>query len=167
MVYTNFGAWDSLDSVSVDMRSCLYDLQDFKNLYENEPLPEGWERFIKEGFKNIMGSYLELVKAMIYFGNKPYKIKANNFKELLKESEHYNTLPKGSKDLLDSLRLLRNQDSHGYDIPEFIGMYELFIYNEPLFVDICNHCEYLVEVQNFRKSEVTNLTAKLNLNNLE
>lgn len=166
-MHTKFGIWKNLESVSKDMCSCIYDLQDFKSLYEKESMPEEWEKFIKEGFKNIMGSFLELVKAMIYFGNKPYKIKANNFKELLKESEYYNTLPKGTRDLVDSLRLLRNQDSHGYDIPEFIGMYELFVYNENLFIDIVNHCKYLVEVQNCDDTKKADTTVRLDLGNLK
>ena len=37
-------------------------------------------------------------------------------------------------------KLMRNDDSHGYDIPEFEEMYELFTENEDVFVNIRNSC---------------------------
>lgn len=50
-------------------------------------------------------------------------------------------LPKNSSIVIETLRKLRNDDSHGYDIPEFEEMYELFIENEEVFVDIRNCCK--------------------------
>ena len=40
-----------------------------------------------------------------------------------------------------TLRKLRNDDSHGYDIPQFEDMYELFTENEEVFVSIRNSCK--------------------------
>jgi hypothetical protein len=37
---------------------------------------------------------------------------------------------------VETLRKLRNDDSHGYDIPEFEEMYELFTQNEDVLVGI-------------------------------
>ena len=49
-------------------------------------------------------------------------------------------MPKNSAIVIETLRKLRNDDSHGYDIPEFEEMYELFTENEDVFVNIRNSC---------------------------
>ena len=98
MVIKNKLAWSSIEDINRDFGSCLYDLQNFKMLYNREKMPILWERYIKEGFKN-------------------------------------------SAIVIETLRKLRNDDSHGYDIPEFEDMYELFIQNEETFVNIRNYCK--------------------------
>ncbi|MDK2562225.1 oligo-1,6-glucosidase [Romboutsia sedimentorum] len=50
-------------------------------------------------------------------------------------------LPANSSIVVETLRKLRNDDSHGYDIPEFEEMYELFTQNEEVFVSIRNACK--------------------------
>ena len=67
MVVKNKLAWSSIEAVNRDFGSCLYDLQNFKMLYTKEDMPALWERYIKEGFKNYMVSFLELTKAMLYY----------------------------------------------------------------------------------------------------
>ena len=141
MVVKNKLAWNSLDEVNRDFGSCLYDLQNFKNLYNKEEMPILWERYIKEGFKNYMVSFLELTKAMIYYKSTDLKIKSTNFYDYLLGCEYYNLIPKDSAIIIETLRKLRNDDSHGYDIPEFEEMYELFIENEDLFISIRNSCK--------------------------
>ncbi len=92
MVIRNKLSWNSIEEVNRDFGSCLYDLQNFKILYDKEEMPE-----------------------------------------LL--------LPQNASIVIETLRKLRNDDSHGYDIPEFEDMYELFIENEDVFVSIRNTCK--------------------------
>ncbi|MEG1411667.1 MAG: hypothetical protein RSD36_17675 [Terrisporobacter sp.] len=140
MVTNNKLAWYSLEEVNRDFGSCLYDLQNFKMLYDNEDIPIMWERYIKEGFKNYMVSFLELTKAMLYYKSLDINIKSKSFYEYLLACEYHNLLPKNSSIVIETLRKLRNDDSHGYDIPEFEEMYELYTQNESIFVDIRNAC---------------------------
>ncbi|MGL4797670.1 MAG: hypothetical protein ACRC1Y_06550 [Paraclostridium sp.] len=141
MVVKNKLAWNSIEEVNRDFGSCLYDLQNFKNLYEKEKMPILWERYIKEGFKNYMVSFLELTKAMIYYKTIDLNIKSKTFYEYLSNCEYHNILPEKSAIVIETLRKLRNDDSHGYDIPEFEEMYELFIQNEKIFINIRNSCK--------------------------
>lgn len=140
MVTNNKLAWYSLEEVNRDFGSCLYDLQNFKMLYDNEDIPIMWERYIKEGFKNYMVSFLELTKAMLYYKSLDINIKSKSFYEYLLACEYHNLLPKNSSIVIETLRKLRNDDSHGYDIPEFEEMYELYTQNESIFFDIRNAC---------------------------
>ena len=52
MVIRNKLSWNSIEEVNRDFGSCLYDLQNFKILYDKEEMPELWARYIKEGFKS-------------------------------------------------------------------------------------------------------------------
>ncbi|MGL6108345.1 hypothetical protein [Romboutsia sp.] len=140
MVVKNKLAWSTLEDVNRDFGSCLYDLQNFKRLYNEEKMPILWERYIKEGFKNYMVSFLELTKAMLYYKSIDLKIKSTTFYDYLLACEYYGLLPKDSSIVIETLRKLRNDDSHGYDIPEFEEMYELFTQNEEIFVCIRNSC---------------------------
>ncbi|WP_303007166.1 hypothetical protein [Romboutsia ilealis] len=140
MVVKNKLAWNSIEAVNRDFGSCLYDLQNFKMLYNKEDMPPLWERYIKEGFKNYMVSFLELTKAMLYYKTIDLNIKSKNFYDYLLSCEYHNLLPKNSAIVIETLRKLRNDDSHGYDIPEFEEMYELFTENEDVFVSIRNSC---------------------------
>ena len=140
MVVKNKLAWSSIEAVNRDFGSCLYDLQNFKMLYTKEDMPALWERYIKEGFKNYMVSFLELTKAMLYYKTIDLNIKSKNFYDYLLACEYHNLLPKNSAIVIETLRKLRNDDSHGYDIPEFEEMYELFTENEDVFVNIRNSC---------------------------
>ena len=140
MVVKNKLAWSSIEAVNRDFGSCLYDLQNFKMLYTKEDMPALWERYIKEGFKNYMVSFLELTKAMLYYKTIDLNIKSKNFYDYLLACEYHNLLPKNSAIVIETLRKLRNDDSHGYDIPEFEEMYELFTVNEDVFVNIRNSC---------------------------
>ena len=141
MVVKNKLSWSSLEEVNRDFGSCLYDLQNFKRLYNEEKMPILWERYIKEGFKNYMVSFLELTKAMLYYKSIDLKIKSITFYDYLESCEYYGLLPKDSSIVIETLRKLRNDDSHGYDIPEFEEMYELFTNNEEIFVNIRNSCK--------------------------
>lgn len=143
MACGKYGKWETIGQVLNDFRRCLYDLEMFENLYKEEKIPVVWERYIKEGFKNIMCSYLEMTKAMVYFGGSAYRIKGSTFEKLIKEAEHYNILPRDSFEILNTLRLLRNEDSHGYDCPEFEDMYNLYLSSKHKFVEIIEHCKVL------------------------
>ncbi|MEF9990457.1 MAG: hypothetical protein RSD22_11790 [Romboutsia sp.] len=134
-------AWNSLEDINRDFGSCLYDLQNFERLYNEEDMPVSWERYIKEGFKNYMVSFLELTKAMLYYKTINLSIKSKTFYDYLLTCEYHNLLPKNSSIVIETLRKLRNDDSHGYDIPEFEDMYELFIQNEDIFISIRNSCK--------------------------
>jgi hypothetical protein len=129
MVIKNKLAWSSIDDVNRDFGSCLYNLQNFKVLYS------------KEGFKNYMVSFLELTKAMLYYKSIDLNIKSKNFYDYLLACEYHNLLPANSSMVVETIRKLRNDDSHGYDIPEFEEMYELFTQNEDVFVSIRNACK--------------------------
>ena len=83
MVVKNKLAWSSIEAVNRDFGSCLYDLQNFKMLYTKEDMPALWERYIKEGFKNYMVSFLELTKAMLYYKTIDLNIKSKNFYDYL------------------------------------------------------------------------------------
>lgn len=141
MVIKNKLAWSSIEEINRDFGSCLYDLQNFKMLYNREKMPILWERYIKEGFKNYMVSFLELTKAMLYYKSINLNIKSKNFYDYLLGCEYHNLLPKNSAIVIETLRKLRNDDSHGYDIPEFEDMYELFVQNEETFVNIRSYCK--------------------------
>lgn len=140
MVVKNKLAWSTLEEVNRDFGSCLYDLQNFKRLYNEEEMPILWQRYIKEGFKNYMVFFLELTKAMLYYKSIDLKIKSTSFYDYLESCEHYGLLPKNSSIVIETLRKLRNDDSHGYDIPEFEEMYELFTQSEDVFINIRNSC---------------------------
>ena len=88
-----------------------------------------------------MVSFLELTKAMLYYKSINLNIKSKNFYDYLLGCEYHNLLPKNSAIVIETLRKLRNDDSHGYDIPEFEDMYELFVQNEEIFVNIRNCCK--------------------------
>ena len=96
MVVKNKLAWSSIEAVNRDFGSCLYDLQNFKMLYNKEDMPPLWERYIKEGFKNYMVSFLELTKAMLYYKTIDLNIKSKNFYDYLLACEYHNLLPKNS-----------------------------------------------------------------------
>lgn len=137
---TNKLVWNSIEEVNLGFESCLYNLQNFKTVYDKEEIPLMWERYIKEGFKNYMVSFLELTKAMLYYKSLDINIKSKSFYDYLLSCEYHNFLPKNSSIVIETLRKLRNDDSHGYDIPEFEEMYELFTQNEEIFVSIRNAC---------------------------
>ena len=99
-----------------------------------------WERYIKEGFKNYMVSFLEFTKAMLHYKSLDINIKSKSFYDYLLACDYHNLLPQNSSIVIETLRKLINDDSHGYDIPEFEEMYELFIQNEEIFVSIRNAC---------------------------
>lgn len=141
MVIRNKLSWNSIEEVNRDFGSCLYDLQNFKILYDKEEIPELWARYIKEGFKSYMVSFLELTKAMLYYKSIDLNIKSKNFYDYLLACEYHNLLPKNSSIVIETLRKLRNDDSHGYDVPQFEDMYELFTENEEVFVSIRNSCK--------------------------
>ncbi|MEW9080751.1 hypothetical protein [Terrisporobacter glycolicus] len=132
--------WNSIEEVNLGFESCLYNLQNFKTLYDKEEIPLMWERYIKEGFKNYMVSFLELTKAMLHYKSLDINIKSKNFYDYLLLCEYHNLLPQNSSIVIETLRKLRNDDSHGYDIPEFEEMYELFTQNEEIFVSIRSAC---------------------------
>lgn len=137
---TNKLVWNSIEEVNLGFESCLYNLQNFKTVYDKEEIPLMWERYIKEGFKNYMVSFLELTKAMLYYKSLDINIKSKSFYDYLLSCEYNNFLPKNSSIVIETLRKLRNDDSHGYDITEFEEMYELFTQNEEIFVSISNVC---------------------------
>lgn len=137
---TNKLVWNSIEEVNLGFESCLYNLQNFKTVYDKEEIPLMWERYIKEGFKNYMVSFLELTKAMLYYKSLDINIKSKSFYDYLLVCEYHNLLPKNSSIVIETLRKLRNDDSHGYDIPKFEEMYELFVQNEEIFVGIRNAC---------------------------
>ncbi len=140
--------WKSLEEVHCDMNLCLHDLQEFEYLYCNEPLPGRWTKFAKEGFKNILSSYIELVKVMIYYANREYKLTAKNFISLLEKAVDYRLLPVGSDDVIDSLRKLRNQNTQGYDVPDFEDMYEAYLENKQILIEIYEYCGKLKDKLN-------------------
>lgn len=137
---TNKLVWNSIEEVNLGFESCLYNLQNFKTVYDKEEITLMWERYIKEGFKNYMVSFLELTKAMLYYKSLDINIKSKSFYDYLLSCEYHNLLPKNSSKVIETLRKLRNDDSHGYDIPKFEEMYELFTQNEEIFVSIRNAC---------------------------
>lgn len=53
MVIRNKLSWNSIEEVNRDFGSCLYDLQNFKILYDKEEMPELWARYIKKALKAI------------------------------------------------------------------------------------------------------------------
>lgn len=57
MVIRNKLSWNSIEEVNRDFGSCLYDLQNFKILYDKEEMPELWARYIKKVLKAIWSHF--------------------------------------------------------------------------------------------------------------
>lgn len=64
-------------------------------------MPVLWARYIKEGFKNYMVSFLELTKAMIYYKSIDLNIKSKTFYDYLLDCEYYDIyLKAANKELI-------------------------------------------------------------------
>lgn len=160
-MFSNYSKVKDLDVLSIHMSACLSDLQRFKDLYQNTEIPQDWLFYIREGFKNLIGSYYELVKLMIYLGNRGIALPCKSFEDHLSNSVKLNTIPANSVSLIESLRVLRNENAHNYDIPEFEELYYLFLDNEEILVELSEHCK-LLAIE--RKSEkIKNNTRRMNL----
>lgn len=142
------GRWENIKDVHRDMNLCLLDLVEFGDMYNTEVMPARWDKYIKEGFKNIFGSYLELTRALIYFGGQYYGFKSKNFKDLLIQASYRRIIPESSIYVLESLRNLRNQNAHGYDVPDFEDMYSLYLENRKVFEEIYEYCGKLKDKLN-------------------
>ena len=82
---------------------------------------------------------MELTKAMLYYKTIDLNIKSKNFYDYLLACEYHNLLPKNSAIVIETLRKLRNDDSHGYDIPSLKKCMS-YLQKKDVFVNIRNSC---------------------------
>lgn len=149
--------WDTVNCLARDMNTCLGDLRYFRELYEKETMPSNWERFIKEGFRGLMVSLFELSKSYIIHAKKYNKLSGIAFVDILKDCVDSDVLIEDSIIVLETLRVLRNDNSHGYDMPDFDEIFNFYKDYEYVFDDILYRSKALRALE----SEAT--TTKLNL----
>lgn len=138
-------SWENIGAVVRDMTTCMYDLQDFTRLYKEENMPPNWDKFIKEGFRGMMVSLFELCKSYIIHANKYSKINGMKFVDILEESVNREILLEDSIVVLETLRQLRNDNSHGYDVPDFTEIFNFYVDYKYIFEDILDRAKILYD----------------------
>ena len=116
-----------LEDIVIVMEDCLIKLDNFRDSYRNTDDMYA-KLFMEEGFKGYLKSFQEqLVKYLAHTSkglyNKRDKLKYTDIIEIHKNN---NQLENVSLEFLLQLRNDRNYFAHGYEQPEFQGIYNFF-----------------------------------------
>lgn len=116
-----------LEDIVIVMEDCLIKLDNFRDAYKNTENMYT-KLFMEEGFKGYLKSFQEqLVKYLAHTSkglyNKRDKLKYIDIIEIHKKN---NQLENVSLEFLLQLRNDRNYFAHGYEQPEFQGIYNFF-----------------------------------------
>lgn len=147
-----------LEDIVIVMEDCLLKLDNFREAYKNTENMYT-KLFMEEGFKGYLKSFQEqLVKYLAHTSkglyNKRDKLKYIDIIEIHKNN---NQLEHVSLEFLLQLRNDRNYFAHGYEQPEFQGIYNFFYRYRNEFDEV------ILCVKNTIKRELQN--SKYNKNN--
>lgn len=147
-----------LEDIVIVMEDCLIKLDNFREAYKNTENMYT-KLFMEEGFKGYLKSFQEqLVKYLAHTSkglyNKRDKLKYIDIIEIHKNN---NQLEHVSLEFLLQLRNDRNYFAHGYEQPEFQGIYNFFYRYRNEFDEV------ILCVKNTIKRELQN--SKYNKNN--
>lgn len=146
-----------LEDIVIVMEDCLIKLDNFRDAYKNTENMYT-KLFMEEGFKGYLKSFQEqLVKYLAHTSkglyNKRDKLKYIDIIEIHKKN---NQLENVSLEFLLQLRNDRNYFAHGYEQPEFQGIYNFFYRYRNEFDEV------ILYVKNTIKRELENKENKEN-----
>ena len=146
-----------LEDIVIVMEDCLIKLDNFRDAYKNTENMYT-KLFMEEGFKGYLKSFQEqLVKYLAHTSKGLYdkrdKLKYIDIIEIHKKN---NQLENVSLEFLLQLRNDRNYFAHGYEQPEFQGIYNFFYRYRNEFDEV------IIYVKNTIKRELENKENKEN-----